>query len=166
LNDPNFTLVRYEDMLRQPRDELARIARFLGIDSSDERLAHAIERSSLDRMRSLEKAQAAKWLTTARTRQDRPFVRAAKNGTWQTDLPRDSVALIEAAWWPIMNTLGYELASSPQYGSGQPVVSKEVWAAALTERAQRQLLSAHRPCAAGHRSADVAVVSRSLINTD
>ena len=127
LNDPNFILLRYEDMLRQPHGELARIAKFLELECTDERLNNAIERSSPERMRSLEKAQAASWSSTARTRQDRPFVRAAKDGNWKTDLPADSVALIEAAWWPIMEMLGYELTTSPQAAPGRPIVSKETW---------------------------------------
>lgn len=137
LNDPNFILLRYEDILRQPHDELARIAEFLGVEASSERLDRAVERSSPERMRSLEKAQAANWPSTARTRQDRPFVRAAKYGNWKTDLPQSCVERIEAAWWPIMETLGYELPATHRPASGLSTVSKDVWAALTTRGGNR-----------------------------
>jgi hypothetical protein len=105
----NFLLVRYEDMVDDPKSELGRIARFLGIDPKAERLAKAVERSSADRMRKLEKLQGHLWSSTKDTRQDRPFVRAAKAGGWRTGLPTSCIREIESAWGRLMRELGYEL---------------------------------------------------------
>ena len=45
------------------------------------------------------------------SRQDLPFVRAAKSGGWRKDLPETQVARIESAWGDIMVGLGYELVT-------------------------------------------------------
>lgn len=116
-----FVLVRYEDLLADPGRELTRVAFMLGVEPAPERLVRAVELSSADRMRQLESDQAGKWVQTKYTRQDKPFVRKASSGGWQSVLPEASVALIEASWGHIMKRLGYQLskeangfASGPQ----------------------------------------------------
>ena len=106
---PDFLLVRYEDLMEDPERESLRIAEFMKINADDKRIAEAVYRSSADEMRKLEKTQAMQWSSTRQTRQDIPFVRAAKAGNWRSELPAESVALIEAAWAPLMRRLGYEL---------------------------------------------------------
>jgi hypothetical protein len=107
-NDPTFLLLRYEDMLVETELALKKIALLLGIDATPERIARAVERSSAQEMRSLEKVQGEEWHQSKGTRQDIPFVRAARSGGWKTALSRDSVAEIESAWGPLMDRLGYE----------------------------------------------------------
>ena len=106
-----FLLLRYEDMKRDTTRELARVARFLGIEPAPERLAAAVERSSADRMRTMEKTQGDQWVATKDKRSDIPFVRTATAGLWKEKLPASAVEEIESAWGPLMRTLGYELAS-------------------------------------------------------
>jgi hypothetical protein len=106
-----FLLLRYEDMKKDTHRELARIANFLDIDPAPERLQHAIERSSADRMRELEKLESDTWIATKNRRKDIPFVRVAKSGGWRTSLPESCVHQIEAAWGELMTTLGYELVT-------------------------------------------------------
>lgn len=108
--NPNFLLVRYEDLKRDPPASLARIAEFMGIAASPERLERALEASSADRMRELEKSQSEQWVATKGKRDDIPFVRGAKAGSWKTALPRSSVIEIESAWGDLMIALGYELS--------------------------------------------------------
>ena len=55
--------------------------------------------------------QADQWTGTKDTRKEIPFVRAAKSGGWRSELPAPMVEKIEAAWGPIMRTLGYELTT-------------------------------------------------------
>ncbi len=105
---PNFLLLRYEDLKEHPARELARVARLLEIEPSPERLQRAIDLSSADRMRKLESEEGGKWLQTKYTRQDTPFVRKAASGGWQASLPPESVALIESTWGDLMLELGYE----------------------------------------------------------
>jgi len=116
---PGFLLLRYEDMIADTIGSLHKIARFLNIEANPERLQYAVERSSADNMRKLEKVQALKWSTTKETRQDMPFVRAARAGGWRSELSDTSVGLIEQAWGPVMQYLGYEL-SHPQPGKPTP----------------------------------------------
>ena len=110
--NPNFLLVKYEDLQSQAMLEMERIAAFMGIAADHERLVFAIKQSSADRMRELEKKQGQLWSSTRETRQDKPFVRSAKAGGWKTELPESSIAEIEAAWGALMRDIGYELAVS------------------------------------------------------
>lgn len=108
-NPNKFLLLRYEDMLKEPQSELAKVSAFLGMEAAPERLARAVELSSADHMRKLERKETAQWVMTKTTRQDMPFVRAATSGGWKADLPKSCIAEIEAGWAPIMRLLGYEL---------------------------------------------------------
>src|SRR5579863_393130 len=106
-----FVVVRYEDLKQDPQRELARVAEFLGIEPSQERLQRAVELSSAENMRKLEKQESAKWVATTLTRQDKPFVRDATSGSWKTVLPEHTVAYIEKRWGHLMRNLGYELVT-------------------------------------------------------
>jgi hypothetical protein len=106
-----FLLLRYEDMMKDTYHELARIAQFLNINADADRLKTAVERSSADRMRELEKQEADKWVATKNRRKDIPFVRVAKSGGWRTSLPESCVRQIENTWGELMTTLGYELVT-------------------------------------------------------
>jgi len=110
----DFLLLRYEDLLADPKRELARIARLLGLEPVPERLARAAELSSADRMRKLEKEQGGKWVETRNTRQDKQFVRQGTSGGWRTVLTEESVALIEKVYGPIMKNLGYALSTESE----------------------------------------------------
>jgi hypothetical protein len=116
--DPRFLLVKYEALQAQAMDEMERIARFMGISADPERLAFAIQQSSADRMRELEKKQGHLWSSTRETRQDKPFVRSAKAGGWKAELPESSIAEIESAWGGLMRDIGYELAGSSLVHAG------------------------------------------------
>ena len=100
-------------MLRDPVAELKKMTPLLKINPSPETLARAVELSSADRMRALEKSQKG-WVSTKGTRKDKPFVRAAKSGDWQSALSETSVRKIEQAWGATMQKLGYELTTSPK----------------------------------------------------
>jgi hypothetical protein len=108
----NFLLLRYEDMIADTPKESTKIAAFLGLDSSPERVARAVALSSADRMRKLEKEQSRQWKETKKTRQDKPFVRKAASGGWKSILPENAVAQIESAWGDVMRSAGYKLATA------------------------------------------------------
>jgi hypothetical protein len=109
--DPQFLLLRYEDMIASPQHELGRVAEFLGVEATAQDLARSVEQSSPERMRQLEKMNMDKNALTKGTRQDLPFVRTAKFGNWKSEMQQSSIAVIEAAWAPLMKWLGYELVS-------------------------------------------------------
>lgn len=108
-----FLLLRYEDMQANATAELARVADFFGIEPTAERLERAVNLSSADRLRDLEKKQSKDWVFTKGMRQDIPFIRAAKSGGWRANLSSAAVSLIEQAWSPAMELTGYELVSQP-----------------------------------------------------
>jgi hypothetical protein len=62
-------------------------------------------------MREKEKTEGQQSNLMKDSRQDLPFVRAAKSGGWRKDLPETQVARIESAWGDIMVSLGYELVT-------------------------------------------------------
>lgn len=107
---PGFILVRYEALQSHSVEEMARIAKFLGVRADKQALSNAVAQSSAERMRELERKQAHLWSSTRETRLDKPFVREAKAGAWRDVLPPDCVAQIETAWGSLMTDLGYELA--------------------------------------------------------
>lgn len=109
---PDFLLLRYEDMMAHPIEELAKLAVFLGIEAGVPQLEQVVARSSADQMRKLEHQQAHLWSSTRDTRQDVPFVREAKAGGWKSGLSQASVAEIEEAWGHLMQFLGYDLMTA------------------------------------------------------
>jgi hypothetical protein len=119
----NFLLLRYEDLKQNTLGELLRVADFLreagfrGVATSPEKLAQAIERSSPERMRVLEKEQTRQHVQLKRTRQDKPFIRTATSGGWRSALSETSVTLIEDAWGDLMESMGYSLSSALQEAS-------------------------------------------------
>jgi hypothetical protein len=109
--DPRFLLLRYEDLVADTARELQKVVAFLHLSSSPVEIAAAVERSSADRMRELEKMQTNKNGLMKGSRKDLSFVRAAGSGGWRSELPTPLVARIEAAWGPLMRHLGYELST-------------------------------------------------------
>ena len=119
-----FLLVRFEDMLRDTKLELARVADFLHVSAQSDLLDRAIANSSAARMRKLEKEEEGQWTGTQKHRKDIPFVRTAKSGGWKTQLPPRSAAQIESAWGDLMASLGYSVAlttQAPQFRAGLPL---------------------------------------------
>jgi len=107
----SFLLVRYEDLKRDPRAELARMAALLGVVADGQTLDRAVASSSTERMSEMESRQAGQWVATHHTRQDKPFVRKGAAGGWRSVLSPESVAYLEARWGILMKKLGYELAT-------------------------------------------------------
>jgi len=106
-NSQNFLLIHYENVLKDPKSELMKISKFLRINADDERLDRAIELSSKDNMKKLEKLQTHLWKPIRRSRKDKMFVRNARVGGWKDELPKSSAEEIENAWLNLMELLGY-----------------------------------------------------------
>lgn len=126
--DPNFIMVRYEDLKGDTEGTLRRISEFLAhcsfrpLRSDSTTLHRAMELSLAERMRALEAKEAGNWVLTKGTRADKPFIRAAIAGGWKSGLPADSIAAIEAAWGDLMHRLEYErsdqqVADGPSRGA-------------------------------------------------
>ncbi|GAB5497555.1 MAG: sulfotransferase domain-containing protein [Phycisphaerales bacterium] len=112
-----FFVVRYEDLLADGHAQMVRLASFLGIDATDELVSRAIEQSSIDRMRSLEKTQQSDWKMTKHSDTSVSFFRSGQSGGWKDDLPEKWVDEIWSAWGDTMTELGY---SREGLGAGEP----------------------------------------------
>lgn len=119
-----FLFLRYEDLLSDTKRQAAKIASFMGIHATEESLEHAVQMSSADRMRHLEKSEWKKWNRgIRRSRKDVPFVRAAKSKQWTDALSNELAQKIENSWGPLMQALGYELVTP----SHQLEKNSEAW---------------------------------------
>lgn len=148
----SFLLVRYEDLKADTAKELHRIARLLGVKADAERITRAIEMSSLQKMRSLDKSEPLKWLKGSRD--DVPFIREGRSGGWRSVLPEQAVAAIESAWWPIMKLLGYGLSTPFPNGLPNPSVNATICEA----------LSRYFHYEAGASGADRASLTAPVVN--
>ncbi len=83
--DPSaMLLLRYEDLITDPQVELGKIAEFLNLDASPERIRSALE---------------------ATQRQAPP----PDSGKWNEVLPEKAIRAIESVWGPVMTAMGYAL---------------------------------------------------------
>jgi hypothetical protein len=113
-NRSDFLFLRYEDMKANTVRELSKVAQFLDIEHTPARLNKAVEASSAERMRELEKRDEYRWIGTRKRRKDVRFVRTATAGGWRTLLSEEDIAKIEHAWGALMKSLGYELVSKSE----------------------------------------------------
>jgi hypothetical protein len=107
-----YLLVRYEDLVRQPAMELAKVASFMGWNISLESMQCAINASSGEKLRSLERQQWKKWGVTKDSRGDIPFVREANCGAWKKHLSPAGAGQIERMWGGTMGEFGYGLSDN------------------------------------------------------
>lgn len=105
----DFLLLRYEEMLDNPSQELKKITIFLDRPVTDEQIEAAVAMSSFKHMRTLEQQEAGQWAPIKSGRADKPFVRQARKGSWRSELPMDAIVKIEDAWSDLMQDLGYAM---------------------------------------------------------
>ena len=125
----DFLLLQYEKMKTKTVSELAKVADFLEIPYDAARLSAAVEKSTAERMRDLEKRDEDRWIGTRAKRKDVRFVRTAVTGGWRSALNSEEVSSIESAWGPLMQSLGYDLQAAqdsvPTLGNEVPEVGRE-----------------------------------------
>jgi len=102
-SNPAFLIVRYEDMITDPKAVFRRISRHLQINPSEEQLAEAIRRSSFDEMTSKEKDSGQKLIRKAET----PFFRVGKMDQWKTELSDVQMNRVIAEHGEQMRRFGY-----------------------------------------------------------
>ncbi len=97
-----FLLLRYEDMIANPQEELGRVGEYLNLHPDSGQLARAIELSSAKKMRGMEEEQSDRWVFTRGMRKDIPFIRSATAGGWKNNLSAGAILHIESAWGKAM----------------------------------------------------------------
>jgi len=110
-DDAKFDLlvVRYEDMLEDPKRELRRAVEHMGMPLYEERLDNAVELCRFERLRGQEDEQGFKEKSP---KAERVFVRGTA-GNWREGVPVDLVAKIEQDHGEVMERMGYELEFQP-----------------------------------------------------
>lgn len=104
----NMLLLKYEDMLIDTEEELRKVARFVGLCPDAERIYKAREMSSFENMKVMEKQQSQLWKSIRKSRQDIPFVRSGKSGSWNGILSERALVSVNNAWGATMEKLGYK----------------------------------------------------------
>jgi hypothetical protein len=101
---PNFLLVRFEELKRDPVVGFTRMANFLGVSPNAELIERAVANSSLEKMREKEQREPVKASVKGR------FVGAGLAQGWRSKLSPAQVRLIEQYAGPALERLGYSLS--------------------------------------------------------
>lgn len=106
--DPDFLLVRYEDLKQDAIRELAKISTHLGVNAPPEVIQNAVSWASVGNMRRLESEAVMQGHPAfCNTRKDILFVRKGVSGGWKGKIDLKDARLIEEVWGEIMQELGY-----------------------------------------------------------
>ncbi len=97
-------VVRYEDLLADPRAHLRRILALAGLDGGEERLARAVEAAGFTRLR---RQEAEHGFREALPAASAPFFRQGRAGAWKNTLSPAQVARLTADHGPAMARFGY-----------------------------------------------------------
>lgn len=100
---PTPLLVRYEDMMTDPVQQGALIARHAGLDKPMHIYEQAAKHSSFSELSKQESQGGFKEVLAP----DRHFFRSGKVGGWKNILTPDQITRIEQAHGPVMQRLGY-----------------------------------------------------------
>ena len=103
-------LIRYEDMQADTAAALRGALDFAGIAATSEEIARAVTFADFAQLRRQETEKGfreAPW-----QQPEVKFFRRGEAGAWRDELSADQVARIEAAHAPVMQRLGYDLASA------------------------------------------------------
>lgn len=96
-------IMRYEDMLDSPLEEFSRLADFLQIRASRERLVKAVEAAAFDKLRAQEQQSGF----NEKPANARIFFRQGQSGEWRKVLNADQVQAIVATHGEQMQRFGY-----------------------------------------------------------
>jgi hypothetical protein len=107
--DDEFVVLRYEDLLVDPAQELKRIVgQFSGLPPLKTDYSEAVARSSFEQMQALEVEQHDQWAPIRTSRESIRFMRHGKSGQWKTELPAPLAQTMWRAWGDLMQRFGYE----------------------------------------------------------
>jgi hypothetical protein len=100
---PALLVLRYEDMLQTPEATFGRLAGFLGLQPTAERLRRAIEHSSFDRLRAQEQSRGFR----ERSLKSDRFFREGRSGQWRDLLAPAQIDAVVGACRGPMARFGY-----------------------------------------------------------
>lgn len=94
-------LIRYEDLINQPVQEVERVARFIGHTRSS--VAEVVQKSQFALLREEENVSGSQFMDLGK----KNFFREGKVGSWKTDLPEEVAARISREHKDLFEQLGY-----------------------------------------------------------
>jgi hypothetical protein len=95
---PQALVLRYEDVLAAPGRALEQVLGLAGILVEPAVLAMAVERSSADELRRLERETGTALSTLRGSRLEDPFIRTGRSGAGAEELPPELARRILEAW--------------------------------------------------------------------
>jgi hypothetical protein len=98
-----IVVVRYEELLADPKTHFGRIVRFLSMNATDEQIAKAVEDASFDNLRAAEQGAGFK----ERPKETKAFFRSGRSGEWRERLTEAQVAAVVTANQAQMKRFGY-----------------------------------------------------------
>ena len=101
-NDISLLLVRYEDMLTQPEEQLRRMAEFARLPTDKERIAQAVTHSSFTSLQSIEQERGED-----RRGPDFKFFRRGICGQWRQYFGPEHKVVFRPHADPVLRRLGY-----------------------------------------------------------
>ncbi len=122
--------VRYEDLVRSPREAIEGICAFAGLDLHPAMLDHASRPAARQAARL-----SASWRLAGQP------IQAARSGRWRRVLTDREVALVEGACAPAMRELGYEPVTDGAARVRGPLEALQVRAVDLRDRVRVELRS-------------------------
>lgn len=108
-NSPQFLLLRYEDLIDSPYEQISLISKHLEISTSENAIREVIQKTSFEKMQLLEKNQSNNWDPIKVTNKNIPFIRKGETYQWPQYLPKEQNIRIQKEWRDIMLELGYIL---------------------------------------------------------
>ena len=102
--DASLLVLKYEDLLEQPVQNLTAAVEFLGVPVAPERAEEAIRAYSADSMRERERRSR---FHARQKRRDIMFVRTAGPGDWAGAFSADDEELFERVTGGLLRRLGY-----------------------------------------------------------
>jgi hypothetical protein len=108
----NLLVIKYEDLLTDPFDQLRNIAQFMNIDRSDELIQRVISGNSLSMMKTKEKDLGfdKAFIRPENWKEGHTFVRSGQQGAGKKELDQDMISYIEKQAHEFMEFYGYSLS--------------------------------------------------------
>lgn len=102
----NIFVIRYEDMLRDPVEELKRLLDFIDISGPSEKIREAVNNSDFDIMRKMEENKGLGYVEQG----DRKikFVRKGQKGNWKEDFRDKEKAAVKKIYGETLIKVKYE----------------------------------------------------------
>ncbi len=104
LPEEDLLIVRYEDLLEDPRSELRKMVDFVGLRASDEKINRAIENARFDKMKEIDQTKGRKYNLTG----TKNFVRKGKAGSWRDEFTEEDIRVFKELEGDTLILLGYE----------------------------------------------------------